>query len=432
MAHTHKDSKFLAFYPETTVCAPPADWGASGVRCEFISIELAPKQPLLVDPTAEGNPLAVGKRRKIKGARNVDWTLTTKFHGTGTETAVDAQVAETYLSKLLKWCYGGVHRSNSTTISGPGTATVPIVDDATGIIPGCMIAFEDVTSPNDENMGKLHFRRVLSVNGGTKAVTLSEALPFTPADTDKVHGTLTIYADRSVLKDAVAGPTTWHWLYRQAEDGTDLMWQLEGSVATATFQGLGAGELPSLQLAVMSANFRHSDYDDLSAVTFPAAAGTSAQLVNGRDIQCSIGAYGNTAMAEVEVNAVAFEPGITRSKVTTTTEKIDRFEGLATYSYSVGETKMNMTLVPFDPAWYEGLYEESDYRINYYQPGPGSGPGKAWCFHVAKAQVAATPSRADVGDVNGVAVEFSAMIPSDCSGGSNEHLEQSPFLIALA
>ncbi|WAS96040.1 hypothetical protein [Nannocystis punicea] len=439
MAHSHNKSKFLMFFPETTVCQPPQapdNWGTSGTRVEFISVDCQPKQELIVDPTAEANPLAIGKRTKRKGIRNVEWSMVLKMHGIGKTTTVGTQATATYLSTILGWCLGNTHRTYSRAVASsadPATLTLA-AGDTVGFIPGCMIAVEDTTSPSDEDLHKLHFRRVLSVNGVTHTITLSEDLPFAPAPTDVIHATITAYVDRSVLKDAVGAPgRTFNWLFRNDESGTDLLWQLEGTVATLALQNLARGQLPQLALSCMSGNFSHTADDGLSAVTMPPAEGTSAQLAMGIDVQCSIGAYGVTDIAEVEANAVAFETGITRSKVETATEKTDRFEGLATYSYNATETKFNTTLVPFDPAWYAGLNDDAEFRINYYQPGPGpQAGGKAWCLHIARAQIAATPTRADVGDVNGVAVEFSAMIPSDCTGGSNEHIEQSPFLIALA
>jgi len=38
MAHSLAKSKFLMYYPETTVCAPPFSWAASGKRIEFVSV----------------------------------------------------------------------------------------------------------------------------------------------------------------------------------------------------------------------------------------------------------------------------------------------------------------------------------------------------------------------------------------------------------
>ena len=431
MAHSLAKSKFLMYYPETTVCAPPFSWAASGKRIEFVSVDCQPKQELIVDPTAEGNPLAVGKRARRKGLRNVTWSMVLKMHGVGAATTNGSQVDPTYLSVVLGWCLGGTHRSFSRVVDSAADAATLTLDDSAGIIPGCMVAVEDITTPSRENAGKLHFRRVLAVAADT--VTLSEKLPFTPAATDKVHATITAYIDRSVLKDAVAAAgRTFNWLYRNEESGTDLLWQLEGTVATLALQNLGRGQLPQLAISCMSANFSHTADDGLADVTMPAAVGTSAQLAMGTNVHCSIGTYEDDDIAAVETNAVALETGLTRTKVETSTEKTNRFEGLATYSFSYADTKFTTTLVPFDPAWYAGLKDDAQFRINYYQPGPGDGAGKAWCVHIARAQISATPSRADVGEVNGVAVEFMAMLPDDCTPGSNEHIEQSPLLIAIA
>jgi len=57
----------LAYFRETTVCEPPADWAASGTPIEFVSFDTSGiKQEHLDDPTAEARFFAVGARRKIK------------------------------------------------------------------------------------------------------------------------------------------------------------------------------------------------------------------------------------------------------------------------------------------------------------------------------------------------------------------------------
>ncbi|HEY8377124.1 MAG TPA: hypothetical protein VIK91_11575, partial [Nannocystis sp.] len=112
MAHKTIHRKELAFFQETVPCEPPANWASSGTSIEFISVDLANvREELVVDPTAEKRWQSVGKRRRIRGLRNTDWSVVLKLHGTGTATEEDTQVAETYLSKILGWVCGGVHRT---------------------------------------------------------------------------------------------------------------------------------------------------------------------------------------------------------------------------------------------------------------------------------------------------------------------------------
>lgn len=181
---------------------------------------------------------------------------------------------------------------------------------------------------------------------------------------------------------------------------------------------------------MMSANFLVSDEDGLAEPT-PTAAVGKPQLANGLDVLFNVGDYGDETLATKPVNALSFDPGLTRSTVPSVTEDLDRFEGLADYSFTPGETKLSATLVPYASAWYGALKDGDEHRLTHYQPGPGSGPGKAWGLHIPRAQLIATPSRVDVEQVHGVSLEWGAMIPDDATGGSNEELELSPFLIAI-
>ena len=81
-------------------------------------------------------------------------------------------------------------------------------------------------------------RFTMSTSDGQTAITLSEALPFTVASGDIAHPTITPYWVSSVLKDAVTGPSTFHWFFKKAKTGTDLLWTVEGSVASFKLDGI--------------------------------------------------------------------------------------------------------------------------------------------------------------------------------------------------
>lgn len=423
---------YLGIFAETTPCVPPASWQNDGTWIEHLKSDTnSIKQILLTDPTLEGRIMSVGKRKKIKGLRNCEFSTEIKMHGTGVVTADGVQVANTYLSTILKHCMGGIVRGYATTLTG-GSTTVPEVDDATGIVPGMLLYFQDTTTPSQELTGKPQQRRVLSVDG--LEVTLSEALPFTPANGDIVNGTITAHPDEEYLEDAVAAGGTFAWFVQKTKagsGGTDHLWVIEGSVASFQLQNLSRGQLPSLALNVMGANFRHGGVDGLANVTPPTIEG-QAQLSMGLDVQCSIQNYGTTTINEVDVNQCSFDVGFTRERVETTTENIDRFEGTATYTIKPGSTKFTCTLVNYDDAWYQKLEEGQEFRINFYQPGPGNGAGSAWGLHVPRAQLMSTPGRADVNEVHGVTLEFEAMEPDDTTGGSNVELEKAVFLFGMA
>ena len=433
MAHKHIHPQALAFAAETTPCEPPADWTAE-TAIEFISMDLSGvKETLVADVTAERRTMAVGDRPNVKGIRNCSASFVLKMHGIGEETADTMQVPNTALAKILKHCMGQAIRGYSTTISGPGTAAVPIVAATTGIVPGVMLAFEDTTSPTPQNEGIVHFRRVIAVNGGTKAVTLSEVLPFTPADGDVVHGCVTAAFSHSYLVDAVNAGGLFQWYVKREEGNTDddLLYTLEGCVASMSLEGLGRGSLPTIKLDVMAANFRHSAEDDLANVALAAPEG-HAQLSMGTNVRMLISPAGSTAIAEVDCNEVGFDFGVVRKPTMTTTERLHRFDGLSSYHYDPAKSYITTKLVGYTPAWYAALKVDAEYRINLYQPGDGTGAGKGWCLHAGKVRLVETPARTDIDMVHGVSLKWQLVEPSDCTGGSNEDLEKSRFVIALA
>lgn len=430
MGQYHLNEQRISFYKELVACEPPADFAVDGTPIEFISVDLGGvKEELIVDPTAEARYTAVGNRARRKGRRNGTFNVVTKIHGNGVVTADAATVTETYLGTLLEHCYGGLHLGTSHVIDG-GTATVPILDSVTGVIPGCMLAFEDISSPEAAYDGFPVCRRVLAVDAGTKAVTLSEALPWTPAADDPVHACQTVYLDRAVLKDAKGAGGTMCWYVALGED-VSLQWRMDGCVATAKIGGLGMGGLPQLELECMNANFANGAEDDLVAIDDLGEPEGHAQLSMSLDVTLSIQAVGNTAINEVDANAVNFEPGIARSKSDTVTGRTYRFHGLATYSVTANQTKFTCTINDYNEDFYAALAVDQAYRITLTQPGNGNGAGAGWCIHMGKARLVSTPGRADVGDNHGLTLEFEASEPADTTGGSNVDLQKSRFLIAL-
>lgn len=419
---------WLGFFAETTVCTAPADWAASGTWVEHLTCDTSGiKQVLTTDPVAARRAFNQGTRKAIKGLRNCTMAVTLPLHGTGVTTADATQVAQTYLGTLLSHCMGNVHRSTRHAVTGGDAVDVELAA-VTGIIPGSWLAFLDTTSPTDANEGKLHPRRVLEITG--MVVTLSEALPFTPAAGDIAHPCIAPYLDSSVLVDAFNGPKTLQWFVRKSKTGTDLLWQVEGSVASMKLDGLGRGALPSLGLEIMACNFKHGTEDGLTNPA-PTTFVGNAQLSMGLDVLLNIGEYGDDTLVSHDLVNVSFDPGFSRTRVETVTERTNRAEGTGTYSFAPGDTKISVTLTPYDNAWYTGLETGKEYRISLYQPGDGSGAGKGWCLHLARAQLISTPARVDANENHAVTLEFKAMEAEDCVGGSSEDLERTRFTLCL-
>lgn len=422
---------WLGFFAETQPCVAPASWANDGTWIEHLSIDTGGiKETLIADPVLARRAFNLGTRKAIKGLREGSFSMSLPLHGTGVSTADGVQVAQTYLGRILEHCMGNVHRGTAHEVAG-GSATEVELDDVTGIIPGCIVAFEDTTSPSEANEGRLHPRRVIEVDAVGKIVTLSEALDFTPAAGDLAHPAITPYLDSDVLVDAFATPSTFQWFVRKARTDTDLLWTLEGSVASMKLDGLGRGALPSLSLDVMFSNFRHGAADGLTNPS-PTVFQGHPQLSMGLDVVCSIGEYEDDTLVTHHANNVSFDPGFTRVRVEAVTNKVARAGGTATYSFSpAGDTKFSVTLTPYDSAWYAGLQEGKEYRVSLTQPGDGSGAGKGWMLHLARCQLIATPSRVDLNENHAVTLEFKAMEAEDCVGGSNEDLERTRFTLAL-
>lgn len=429
MAHQYLvTEKTLSIFQEVTPCVPPADWAADGTAIEFVSISLdGVTEEQLVDPTAEARHFAVGNRQRRPGRRNGTHQLVVKQHGTGVVTADGDTVTQTYLGTLWAHCLGAVHLGTSHVITG-GTATQPILDSVTGIVPGCMLAFEDTTSPTSQNDGFPVCRRVLAIS--TLTLTLSEALPWTPAAGDPVHAAITVYPHAHNLRDAVAAAGTMAIYVREGDDES-LNTRLDGCVHNAKLEGLALGSLPTLTLEGMHANWARGTQDGLADIADLGEPEGQPQLSMGLDVSISIQEYGNTAINEIDAASVTFETGVTRSRVETVTGRTFRFHGTATYTVAQGQTTMAITIAAHLSDYYEGMQAGQAYRITMTQPGSGAGAGSGWCVHLPKARLVTTPGKSDVNGNYGTTLNFEATEPSDTTGGSLPDLQKARLLVAM-
>ena len=231
----------------------------------------------------------------------------------------------------------------------------------------------------------------------------------------------------SYLVDAVAAGGLFQWFVKREEGNTDddMLWTLEGSVASFTLEGLGRGALPTVKLDVMASNFRHGAEDGLANVALAAPEG-HAPLSMGKDVRVLLSPTGSNAIVELDCNEFSLEVGMTRKPTTTTTERLHRFEGLSSYSYDPSKSYINIKAVGYTDDFYAGLKAGTTYRVTLYQPGDGTGAGKGWCVHAGKARLV------DVDMVHGTSLKLQLVEPGDCTGGSNEDLEKSRFVIAMA
>lgn len=426
MALRSVHSSRFAFYPETTQGAPPADWGVSGLLIDHYDADVTEvKQELVDDVRMDIRPYDHATFTKLKGLRNCTAKTSHPLHGSGAETAGASQITETTLMKLLKHCYGGIHRSNSTTLTG-GSATEPELAAVTNIIPGCLIGFEDTTSPSAANSGMVFVRRVLEID--TLTVTLDEALPFTPANGDKVHAMATIYAhsDRIDMSDPVQ--TLALFLQKHPSD-IDKLWQLHCAAGSLSVK-IERGQEPRYEIAWQAANFKHGADGSLSAPSWAGSSYGYAPLVVGRNTKVSIAEYDTTTANDSHVHQAEVMPGFPAIRVPGIVEVDDLVEGTKTYGANVLEKpSMTLTTVPHTDDWEVALQADTEYRVRITQHAAA---GKVWCFYMPRAQLgesAASPT--NVADRWGNKLKFSPRPADNCVGGSNEDLEKSLMLIGI-
>lgn len=420
----------VAFWKESAPCVYPVDIAAGCTPIEIVSANIdGAVTELIVDNTAEARAGAVGNRLRIHGRRNGTFEIVCKLHGLGLTTPDGDTAPLTYLAELMGDCWGGVHLSNSTTITG-GTSTIPILDSVTNIVPGCLISVEDKTTPAKDYDGFPVCRRVLAVDAGTKAVTLSETIPFAVADGDAVHATATIYHSVHALRDITTNGT-YGWYISQGDD-VSMQTRLDGCVHNGAIEGFSLGGLMSFKLSGMCANYAKGEEEGLTYIADLGDPAGGPSLTTGLDMTLSIQAVGTPAENLVEASAITFDTGVARSKRESQTPKNYRFHGLAGYSMSPGQTAATFTFDGYHGDFVAGLVAGQRYRCTMTQAGVGAGAGSLVAIHMPNAHITATPGKTAAGDNWGLTVAFEASESSDTTGGSNVDLQKSRFYIALA
>lgn len=415
MAINHLHRSWLAYAREATQGAAVADWDADGQLVDHLEADPgAIAQSLVEDATL--NLRAFTKRVFIKGIRNNDnLKVKLNWHGTGAAAADTVQVVATPLMEILEHCWGGQLRTKSTTCTG-GTALIPELASVDTIDEGVFIGFEDLSDPN-----RVHIRRVLAVNA--LAVTLDQALPFTPANGDKAHGCCITYIDEDVLEDSTAGDRTFAW--RLERSGNDAVYEFIGTKAQLGI-AFARNAPPSLELSVFAANF---DHETLTKTTWTQTPAGQAPLAIGRDTKLFVQVYGTHTSTDLHCQQMAVETGVPIVPSDTITKVDSRMEGRAGYSIQPADTTLTPVIVPFDDDWEVGLQADTKYKLRYSQIAAA---GKAWAIHVSRAEIAETPKFSPVNSVQGVSVKFRAHEDLDNADASNAKLWRSKIILVQA
>lgn len=415
MAISHLHRSWLAFAREATQAAPVADWDADGTLLDHLEADPgAIAQSLVEDATL--NTRAFTKRKFIKGIRNCDnLKVKLNWHGTGAVTADTVTVVETPMMEVLAHCWGGQLRTKSTTVTG-GTALIPELTSVNTIDEGVFIGFEDLGDP-----GRVHIRRVISV--AALAVTLDQALPFTPAMGDLAHGTCMTFIDEDILEDSTAGDRTFAW--RLERSGTDAVYEFVGTKAALAIT-LARNAPPSLELSVMAANWKHQT---LTKETWTQTPSGQAPLAIGRDTKLFVQVYGTHTSTDLHCQQMGVETGVPIVPIDTVTEAESLMEGRAGYSIQPADTFLTPVIVPQVNDWEVALQADTMYKVRYSQVAQA---GKAWALHASRCEIGETPKFTPVNSVQGINVKFRAHEDLENGAASNAKLWRSKLILVQA
>lgn len=416
----------LAYFPEVTQGTPPvngAAWVAGGRRIRHIASVLDPaglQQSVVEDERSQTRVFA--HNTKVKGLRGVQQPVGLYLTGSGAVTADGDQIAETDLMTILEHALGGLHRSNSTVLDGGGhTTTVINVEDATNIIEGCLIAVSDTSAGTPPVV-----RRVLDVS--TLAITLDEALPFTPVDDDVVHGMATAYIDETVLVDSngSGGPFTFSWLVQKGLPNALENWQLQGCKLQLDSLSLPRGELPSIAGTIFAASFERPGV--APSPTWTAAPSGSAPVSIGPNCEIQLQTVGTTTANHVQVSEFSVSIGVPVVPIETVTEVDNNMEGIAAYCTQPADTMITMGIVPMASSHWADFDADTFKLVRWTKL---ASPGQIFTIQASNCEIAAQPKRGVQNASSRVDLELRAHAPAEITGASNQALVTSKILIGV-
>jgi len=412
--HLHKS--WLAFYPETVAQGDgPPDWNTDGFLIDHLEADPSSiTQTWLEDMTL--NQRAMTERLPIPGLKNSEGIkIGLNWHGAEVVTPDTQQVAQTALAKILKHCMGGQTRTYSTTTTG-GTAAIPELAAMTGVDEGVFLGFEDQDDP-----GRVHIRRIVSVTGS--AVTLDQALPFSPAEDDPVHGCIITWIDEEALEDFEVSRNTFSW---RIEKGVEAVWDLHGCAATMALQ-FPRNAPPRLDLTVMATTWRH---EGLAKETWSQTPAGKAPLAIGPGTQVFLQTYGTYTDQTYCLNSFTFESGISiLPQDNVVTAEGSNMEGRCTYTVGRAMTTATLQFPPYDQDWETALQAGTMKVLRYSQVAQA---GKAWAVHLSRTSLLETPKWQPVSNVQGVNLKYKAYEDEENSNASNAKLWRSKLILVQA
>jgi len=392
----------LAYFQEVTQGTPPADWAASGVRLrpKADSVDTSAfKRSVIEDERSRENVLDT--EQKILGIKGgIEFPFDLYATGTGVETAGGAQVAATALSTFLAHCRGGQHRSNSTTISA-GTTTTATVGATTNISLGCYVGVEDTSAADNI----VYPRRVVDIAGSV--LTFDEALPFTVASGDVLHGAITIFDDEDVLEDSGAGPYTFSWLLSEGRGSAREHWEARGCVSQIDSIKITRNSPPEMSVKTLVAS--HRTPEAMSDPTWASDPYGLAPVAVGPTTSLWLEDYGTTTSTQRHAIELSVTPGSTREPVETLTEVQSGMVGRSHYGLGKDDT-VAMLHTLFSQGELTDFEAQTVKVVRWSRNAP-AGQGFAVAMH--RCEIHDPPSSAPAGPSLGMKLGLRALRDTD-------------------
>lgn len=387
-------SSTFAFFKETTIGQPPgyttslpqgtqSGWqtAVNAGNPTSARLRVFEADPYFVrtsnieDPALTTGPFT--KNAPIPGLNSVEGgTLSIGLHGSEAETADASQVSLTTLMEMLQHSLGGIHRSNTTTLSAVSAPNYTL-DSDTNYAAGQIIALEDA-----DNLGTLYAARVESL--ASSVFTIDELPDFTLAVSDACHGAATIFPQASNL---IKGGTD-HSTY-------SLLWLKGNKVIEATGARLQLdsiqfprNEQPKINFSVKAA--RGFPWSSSNSIAFPTFTSTIAGQPGkpiGRKTVMRISEYGTNSYVCIPVESVEFEPGIETTFLPTVTQCDGATEGIAGFSFTPGDAILRVNLY-MDGDHQDWFTDSQELEVTYEYQGA---PGESWCIKLPKCRLNSSP-----------------------------------------
>lgn len=171
-------------------------------------------------------------RKEVLGPRKgAKLTFTMNLAPTGVAAAAGVTAVEGPVGLLLKTCLGGEFLGTGTTFTG-GTATIPTVTSAAGLLGGSAIGWVNA-------LGVLEVREIKSITG--TSVTLKHAFSGAPANAAVCYAGATYYptanpsGSLAFLVEGLESDDRWLLTGGQCVDGYSIAVDPSGAIPSITF-----------------------------------------------------------------------------------------------------------------------------------------------------------------------------------------------------